>query len=230
MPIARLTLLVATSNAGKLRDFAAASSSFTQHAAAGILLQPLPGLATLPTPIEDADTFAGNAAIKAIAYSQHAPGQLVLADDSGLEVDSLQGRPGIYSARFAQLMNDSGTGHQGDDNTSTNDARNNACLLFELARNPGAQRTARYRCVLAIARDGHLLTRNGVPIFGHGSTEGVILDQPRGADGFGYDPLFELPNGRTMAEIDLATRLAFSHRTRALADLLPRLFAALEGS
>ncbi len=218
MPAAPLTLLIATTNAGKLRDFAAASA---QHATNRILLQPLPGLAHLPTPIEDAATFAGNAAIKAIAYSHHAPGQLVLADDSGLEVDALQGAPGVHSARYAQLMNFSALSE--DDA----DTRNNACLLHSVALHPDAPRTARYRCVLAIARDGSLITHNGEPLYGNGSTEGTLLTEPRGTGGFGYDPLFELPNGRTMAEIDLPTRLAFSHRTRALADLLPRLFTAL---
>ncbi len=225
-----IPLLVATTNAGKLRDFAAAfSQAQPSH---GFLLQPLHGLASLNVPVEDADSFFGNAAIKAVAYSRHAAGQLVLADDSGLVVDALNGAPGIHSARYAEEMNFSAglqqPAHRPPDPAYYPDARNNACLLHALAQFPAAARTARYHCVLTVARDGQLLTFRGQPVYGSGSTEGTILLQPRGTGGFGYDSLFLLPNGRTMAEIDLPTRLTFSHRTRALTDLLPKLAAVLE--
>lgn len=200
-------LLIATTNPGKLRDFAAATTP-------GITLDPLPNLADLPTPEETGTTFAENAIAKALAYSLHAPGQIVLADDSGLEVDALHGAPGVRSARFA------------DDRNFTSrrplptDQRNNLCLLDALASTREADRSARYRCVLAAARDGHLLAT------GVGAVEGEILPFGRGNSGFGYDPLFLLPDlGQTMAELPTAEKLQFSHRGRALQDLLTKLHA-----
>jgi XTP/dITP diphosphohydrolase len=139
---------------------------------------------------------------------------LVLADDSGLEVDALGGAPGVRSARFAA---DSGLVDSPDANDNT-DVWNNMVLLQKMADIPFARRTARYRCVLAVARDGKLLQT------AEGSVEGIVLDAPRGTGGFGYDPLFYLPDlDRTMAEIDLVTKLSISHRGRALAALLPML-------
>lgn len=202
-----MKLYIATSNPGKLRDFAAAAG---QHAT----LEPLPGLANIPAPPEDAPTFQGNAQEKAIYYSHHAPGQLVLADDSGLEVDALSGAPGVRSARYA-------------DDTSYPasvdpiDTRNNACLLHALAQIPEGDRQARYRCVLAAARDGKIIQT------ADGTVEGEILTTPRGTSGFGYDPLFFLPeHQKTMAELDAATKLAFSHRGKALRNLLAALTLA----
>ncbi len=195
-------LYVATTNPGKLRDFAQATTP-------RITLEPLPHLATLPTPEEDEPTFEGNARLKAIAYSLHAPGLLVLADDSGLEVDALAGAPGVRSARFAD-----------DRAFLTNrplppDQRNNLCLLDLLASTRESLRTARYRCVLALARDGEILATAS------GTVEGEILAVPRGTGGFGYDPLFlVLDEGRTMAELIPAERQHHSHRARALASLL----------
>ena len=195
-------LYVATTNPGKLRDFASAASE-------DLTIEPLPNLATLPAPEEDQPTFEGNARLKAIAYSLQAPGLLVLADDSGLEVDALAGAPGVRSARFA------------DDRAFTtnrplpNDQRNNLCLLDALASTRESARTARYRCVLAVARDGEVLATAS------GSVEGEILAVPRGTGGFGYDPLFLLPDeGRTMAELSPAERHHHSHRGRALTALL----------
>ena len=195
-----MTLYAATTNPGKLRDFAAAATP-------GITIAPLPGLAGFPVPIEDADTFAGNAAIKAVAYSRLAPGLTILADDSGVEVDGLNGAPGVRSARYAE-----DEGYVGDPTWST-DERNLRCLLSRAAALE--DRTARYRCVLVSARDGVVLAQ------ATGDVEGVLLREPRGTGGFGYDPIFLIPAlGKTMAEIDLATRMGFSHRGRALAALL----------
>jgi len=197
-------LFVATTNPGKLRDFAHAAASFPE-----VTLEPLPNLATIPSPEENADTFEGNATLKAVAYSLAAPAQLILADDSGLEVDALHGAPGVRSARYAE-----------DRSFTTNrplpvDQCNNLCLLDALASTREDARTARYRCVLALARDGVLLAT------ANGTVEGEILAVPRGSGGFGYDPLFLLPDeGLTMAEIDPETRLRLSHRGRALVDLL----------
>ena len=195
-------LYVATSNPGKLRDFASAVSQ-------AVTITPLPNLATIPTPLEDAPTFEGNARLKAIAYSLHAPGLLVLADDSGLEVDALAGDPGVRSARFAD-------GRAFPTNRPLPpDQRNNLCLLALLASTRESDRTARYRCVLALARDGEILATAS------GTVEGEILAVPRGTGGFGYDPLFLLPEeGRTMAELAPAERQHHSHRGRALQALL----------
>jgi XTP/dITP diphosphohydrolase len=192
-------LHVATTNAGKLRDFAIASELF------GVAIEPLPGIADIPPAPEDEPTFEAIARSKAEYYSRHAPELWVLADDSGLEVDALDGAPGVRSARFAA---DAGVKLAG-----SLDAQNNAYLLKRLMNID--DRSARYRCVLAVARNG---------TFEHvadGSVDGVILSKPRGTGGFGYDPLFYLPAlGKTMAEIDLATKQTLSHRGRALRKLL----------
>jgi XTP/dITP diphosphohydrolase len=205
-----LRLFVATTSQGKLRDFRAAAQAH------GILIEPLHNLEDISAPEENGDTFAANAALKAIYYSGFAPGELLLADDSGLEVDALGGAPGVRSARFAA---DSGLIDSPDANDNT-DVWNNMVLLQRLAGVPLSQRAARYRCVLVTARDG-------VPLHtAEGSVEGLILEAPRGTGGFGYDPLFYLPElDRTMAEIDLETKLSLSHRGRAIAALLPMLGA-----
>ncbi|MGH9585735.1 MAG: non-canonical purine NTP pyrophosphatase [Acidobacteriaceae bacterium] len=201
-------LFVATSNAGKLRDFAVAAEDL------GIALEPLSGLSEIPAPPENEPTFAGNARAKAEYYSRFVPGEIVLADDSGLEVDALHGEPGVRSARYAAdaWFNADGAG--------TVDQRNNVYLLRKLQTIPPGRRTARYCCVLAAARDGVCLYT------GEGSVEGEILGAPRGEGGFGYDPLFYLPElGNTMAEIDLATKHKISHRGRALRNLLSAMRA-----
>jgi XTP/dITP diphosphohydrolase len=201
-------LFVATTSLGKLRDFRAAAQAHD------LAIEPLPRLEEITAPEEDGATFEANATRKATYYSRHARGALVLADDSGLEVDALHGAPGVRSARFAA---DQGMVDSPDANDNT-DVWNNIVLLEKLAGVPFAQRTARYRCVLAVARDGLLLHT------AQGAVEGVVLDAPRGTGGFGYDPLFYLPElDRTMAEIDLLTKLSLSHRGRALGALLPRL-------
>jgi XTP/dITP diphosphohydrolase len=205
-----LRLLAATTSQGKLRDFRTAAHAYS------VFIDPLPAADSVSAPEEDGDTFLANATLKAVYYSRLAPGQLVLADDSGLEVDALGGAPGVRSARFAA---DSGLVDSPDANDNT-DVWNNIVLLQRMTTVPEEQRTARYRCVLAAARDGEVLH------LAEGTVEGVILKAPRGTGGFGYDPLFYLPAlERTMAEIDLETKLGLSHRGRALAALLPKLLA-----
>ena len=203
-----IRLYAATTSAGKLRDFRTAAEAYS------VRIEPLPNLEKIPAPEEDGDTFLANAANKAVYYSRFAPGELVVADDSGLEVDALGGAPGIRSARYAA---DSGLVDSPDANDNT-DVWNNMLLLQRLVDIPEALRTARYHCTLVAARDGEVVQ------IADGTVEGVVLDAPRGTGGFGYDPLFYLTElGKTMAEIDLDTKLTLSHRGRAIAALLPLL-------
>jgi XTP/dITP diphosphohydrolase len=200
-----LRLYAATTSEGKLRDFRVAARAYS------IFIDPLRALADIPAPEEDGETFADNAALKAVYYSHFAPGEMVVADDSGLEVDALTGAPGVRSARYAA---DFGLVDSPDANDNT-DVWNNIVLLQRMAGVPPAQRTARYRCVLVAAQVGAILHT------AEGTVDGVILEAPRGTGGFGYDPLFYLPQlDRTMAEIDLETKLSLSHRGRAIAALL----------
>ena len=199
-----LCLYAATTSQGKLRDFRTAAGAH------GLIIEPLPELETIPAPEENGLTFASNATRKAVYYSRFAPGTWVLADDSGLEVDALDGAPGVRSARFAA---DAGMGKA--PSSGDTDAQNNRFLLQRLAGVSPAQRTARYRCVLVAAQDGVVLHT------AEGTVEGLILEAPRGTGGFGYDPLFYLPAlDLTMAEIDLETKHTLSHRGRAIAALL----------
>lgn len=196
-----MKLYAATGNAGKLRDFITAAASYRCE------ISPLPNQSEIEPPREDGLTFAENARSKALYYAARAPGLAVIADDSGLEVDALDGAPGVRSARFAS---DAGfvSAHDAD-------AANNAYLLARLAAIPAAQRTARYQCALTAAFDGHVIAE------ANGAVEGIILTEPRGTRGFGYDPLFLLPHlNKTMAEIDLETKLQLSHRGAALRNLL----------
>jgi XTP/dITP diphosphohydrolase len=203
-----LRLLAATTSQGKLRDFRTAAHAHS------IFIDPLPAANVVSAPEEDGESFLENATIKAVYYSRFVPGQLVLADDSGLEVDALEGAPGVRSARFAA---DAGVLDSPDANDNT-DVWNNMVLLQRMATVPKAQRTARYRCVLVTAMDG--VAQHTAD----GAVEGMILESPRGTGGFGYDPLFFLPElDKTMAEIDLETKLKLSHRGRALEALLPML-------
>lgn len=196
-----LTLYVASSNPGKLRDFRVAA----EHTAVEIL--PLPNLAAIPAPDETGATFAANARLKAEYYSRHHPGQLVLADDSGLEVPALRNDPGVRSARYAEDAN------YLPNSPASTDARNNLLLLDRMANI--TDRAARYRCVLSLARDGAEI------LSAEGEVPGEILTAPRGAGGFGYDPLFYLPQiEKTMAQIDLNTKHHLSHRGAALRALL----------
>ena len=180
-------LLLASNNRHKQEEMRAIL------AAAGMVHVQLRILADLPgytPPAEDGDTFAANAAIKA-EDAARASGLISIADDSGLTVDSLGGAPGVYSARYAD-----DEGHDHDD------AANNAKLLRLLAEVPAGQRGAAFVCVIALASpDGAFLTTQG-------ECRGEIAHAPRGQNGFGYDPLFYLPErGRTMAE--LSQTLAF---------------------
>jgi XTP/dITP diphosphohydrolase len=205
-----LLLHVATTNPGKLRDFQVAAKPHASE----VVFARLPGMEMIDPPAEDGATFEENARIKAIEYSRHAPGKIVLADDSGLEVDALHGAPSVRSARYAA---DAGFAPKpyvlADD-----DARNNALLMENMRDVPPNQRTARYRCVLAAARDGECIA------VAHGTVEGAILESPRGSGGFGYDPLFFLPElHQTMAEISLEEKYKIGHRGHALRRLLTQL-------
>ncbi len=203
-----LRLLIATTNPGKLADFQSAAEELP------VCIEPLPALRTIPAPEEDGETFEENAVLKAIYYSRFAPAEIVLADDSGLEVDALDGAPGVRSARFAA---DSGLVDSPDANDNT-DVWNNMVLLQKLSGLAAEQRTARYRCVLAAARNGEVIATAS------GSVEGLILEAPHGTGGFGYDPLFYLPElDQTMADLDPAVKFSLSHRGRAFDELLPLL-------
>ncbi len=195
-------VLIATSNRGKLRDFSAAAAPY------GIEVAGLPGFSSFPEVIEDGDTFEANARKKAEHYSRFAPGELVLADDSGIEVDALGGAPGVQSARYAAM----------DDpvwRNNSDDAANNARLLRELATVSEDQRTARFVCVIAAARDGRTVATLT------GTAEGRVAHEPLGAGGFGYDPLFLVRElGMTFAELTPEEKAAVSHRGKAFRSFL----------
>ena len=190
-------LLVATLNAGKVREFAAGLIP------AGIEVYGLDSIERRPHIGETGSTFEANAKLKAEGYSKHTE-LPVLADDSGLEVDALDAAPGVLSARY---------GGEGLD-----DAGRNRKLLEALQGIPPEQRGARFRCVLAVARSGETLaTFEGV-------VQGRILDEPRGHNGFGYDPLFFHPeSGCTTAELTTEAKQQISHRGQAIAALLAAL-------
>lgn len=195
-------VLIATSNPGKLRDFAGAARPF------GIEIDGIPNFASLPTVVEDGHTFEENARKKAEEYSLAAPGEIVLADDSGIEIDALHGAPGVHSARYAADQP-----HLADENTD--DEANNARVLRELRRVPAEKRTGRFVCVLVAARDGKMLGSF------RGVSEGVILDHARGSNGFGYDPLFYFPQiQKTFAELTAEEKARYSHRGAAFRQFL----------
>ena len=200
-------ILIATSNPGKLRDFAGAAQ---RH---GVEIAGVPGFSSLPSVVEDGLTFEANARKKAEAYSQHVPGEIVVADDSGLEVDALKGAPGVHSARYAAPDLENKQPHEASANMDDN--ANNARVLRELKDIPRAQRCGRFVCVLAAARDGKTLATF------RGTSEGVILDSPRGANGFGYDPLFYFPQiEKTFAELSAEEKSKYSHRGAAFRKFL----------
>jgi XTP/dITP diphosphohydrolase len=185
-------LLCATGNPGKLREFRLAAT----HAPVEIEL--LPNYREIPPCVEDGATFEENAIIKALHYGRHAPG-LLFADDSGLEVDALGGAPGVYSARF------SGPHATGAENNR---------LLIEKLRGV-KNRTARFVCAIALVEGAQV---RGVF---HGEVDGVILDEPRGSAGFGYDPLFYYPPfGCTFGEADDERKFSVSHRGQAILAML----------
>jgi XTP/dITP diphosphohydrolase len=195
-------VLIATSNPGKLRDFAGAARAH------GINIAGIPDFSELPTPVEDGLTFDENARKKAEEYSLAVPGEIVLADDSGLEVAALNGGPGVHSARYA-----ADEPHLAD--TNTDDEANNARVLRELRDVVPDKRTARFVCVLAAARNGKTLATF------RGTADGMILDAPRGTNGFGYDPLFYFPGiQKTFAELSAEEKARYSHRGSAFRQFL----------
>ena len=203
-----MKLYLASANPGKLREF---------HQAAiprAVRIEPIPGFDRLPPCSEDRPTFEENARKKAARYSAFTA-ELLFADDSGLCVDALGGAPGILSARYAGL--------------DATDAANNRKLLEELRRvelegvgaglRPAPTAPAAYYiCVIALARQGEILA-----VF-EGRADGVIVDQPRGTGGFGYDPhFFYPPLGKTFAELSAEEKFAVSHRGEAFRKLLDSL-------
>lgn len=191
-------VVLATGNAGKQREFAALLGPLQFE----VLLQTELGIAAAD---ETGSTFEANALLKA-RHAARAARLPALADDSGLEVDALGGRPGVWSARYA------GQG--------ATDAANNALLLHELATVTDAARQARYRCVIAYLR----YPEDPAPLIATGDWEGCIARAPTGTGGFGYDPLF-IPAGLAIsaAQMPLADKNAVSHRGSALAALLRML-------
>jgi XTP/dITP diphosphohydrolase len=202
-----MRLYLASANPGKLREFREAAG------ARGIVVEAVPGIRHLPPCAEDGATFEENARKKALHYSTLVEG-LVFTDDSGISVDALGGAPGVRSARFAASNSD--------------DAQNNRKLLAELrqveaASGPGGpaqaaastRRSAHYVCVIALAERGRILTTV------EGRADGVIVDEPRGTGGFGYDPHFLYPPlSKTFAELTPEEKFAVSHRGAAFRRLL----------
>lgn len=190
-------IVLATRNENKVRELAAMLAGLP------IRLESIGSYPDAPDVEETGATFAENAVLKAKAAAQHT-GLWAMADDSGLEVDALDGQPGVYSARFA------GPG--------ATDADNNEKLLKLMADVPDDRRTARFRCAIALAApDGRIFVDEG-------TCEGRIARAPRGEGGFGYDPLFIVPElGRTFAELPAAEKDRISHRGRALTAVRRRL-------
>lgn len=200
-----MELLVATSNAGKLAEIEAVLRDLP------VDILSLSDLQGCPTVVEDGISFEENARKKACTLAEFS-GYLTLADDSGLEVDALEGAPGIHSARY------SGEG--------ADDARNNEKLLRTLQDLPWERRGARFVCVMALCCPASGRRREW--IF-HGICEGSIAFEPRGVNGFGYDPLFFYPSlGKTFGEIDRETKGRYSHRGKALAKLKQALSFVLQ--
>lgn len=203
-----MILVIATTNRGKLREYRTLLDGLD------IELRSLSDFAAPPQVAEDGDTYLVNARLKAHAVAAHC-GLPSLADDSGLEVDALDGAPGIRSARFA--ADNSPAARPGDD-------RANLALLVERLQGvPAERRTARFRCAIVVAHpDGRELAVAG-------TCEGLLTEQPRGGGGFGYDPLFVYPPlGRTFAELPAEEKDRVSHRALAVRALRPHLRQFLE--
>lgn len=190
-----IRVIVASSNPGKLADFAAAATLFD------IEVEPLPGIEQILPPEETGSTFEENARLKAEYYSRNARDEILIADDSGLVVDALGGEPGVRSARYAE--------DAGISNHDT-DAANNALLLRNAERIPDAQRQCAFVCAIAAAQNGttlHTFTARA---------RGMLLSELRGNNGFGYDPLFYFPQLRkSFAELSREEKLKVSHRGAA---------------
>ena len=190
-------LLIATTNPGKLREFAELLADLP------VTLQSLLDLPGSPTVPEDGSTYLENARTKALAIARWS-GRIALADDSGLEVDALAGAPGVHSARYAGAAQDP--------------RANLVKLLQALDGVPEARRTARFRCVLVVAKP------SGETLAAEGTCEGCITGAPSGRGGFGYDPIFFYPPAaRTFAELPAATKNHVGHRGRACARLRQQL-------
>lgn len=187
------TLLVATHNAHKTGEMRAILGAYFDE------ITDLTAIHGMEPPVEDGDTFAANSTIKALAASKERPESLILADDSGLEVDALGGAPGIYSSRYS-----------GEDAT---DATNREKLLEDLAKteNADAPRTARFRCVVTVAKGGEVVAQFD------GAVEGHISESMTGEGGFGYDPIF-IPEGydQSFGQLSEEIKNGMSHRGRAL--------------
>jgi XTP/dITP diphosphohydrolase len=197
-------IYLATTNPGKLRELREAAQP------CNLEVEPLPALAELPPAIEDGKTFEANARIKAEYYSGHAHGELLLAEDSGLEVDQLGGSPGVFSARYAAVLAHGDARHENSD-----DEANNQALIAQLRRLPAGPHPGRYVCVIALAKNGKILQTF------RGQAEGELITTPRGTGGFGYDPLFYFPAlGKTFAELPLAEKRRHSHRGAAFGRFL----------
>jgi XTP/dITP diphosphohydrolase len=195
-------LFVASSNQGKLREYRA----LAQPAGASVELAFIPNFDALPVFEEIWPTFAENAAGKALHYSRFAPG-VMIADDSGLVVPALGGAPGVHSARYA-----------GPDASDADRIRK---LLGEMRGKNGEERQARFVCVVAAAESGRMRG-----LFSS-SAEGILLEEPRGEDGFGYDPVFYFPAlGKTYAEISREEKNLHSHRGKAFHKALEFLLGA----
>ncbi len=202
------TLLIASTNPGKLYEFQEIFAGFHHDWLSRVKLQ-LPADLGIQLQVDETGaTYAENAALKARAYSR-ASGLLTLADDSGLEVDALDGQPGLHSARYALAPN-------------ATDADRRALLLRNLQGKPRPWQAA-FQCALALAHpDGSLSLHAG-------TCPGEIIPEERGSNGFGYDPIFLLPElGRTMAELPTAQKNQLSHRARAVQAALPTLQMLLE--
>lgn len=193
-------IILASSNQGKLREI--------QQVLAHLGLQLLPQSEFNVSDAEETGlTFVENALIKA-RHASAISGLPALADDSGLEVDALQGRPGIYSSRYAGDM--------------ATDSDNVQKLLTDLEGIPSPERSARFQCVLVYLRH----PEDPTPVIAQGSWEGFILEEARGQNGFGYDPIFYIPeHQRAAAELDTQTKNQHSHRARALQQLVDMLGA-----
>lgn len=208
------TIVLASGNPGKRNEIASVLADLD------VRVVGLDAFPDLPEPEENAQTFAGNARDKARYYAR-ATAHWCLADDSGLSVDALDGAPGIYSARFAA---DELPPHA---DRPAIDAANNDKLLRLLDQTPEEKRTARFICCLALA-DG---TQPDAPVLleASGTIEGRISRQPRGSNGFGYDPLFELPGrGCTTAELAPEEKNAISHRGKAVRRFAEQLHDLLD--
>lgn len=202
------TILLATTNPGKLAELSAMLG-------VDVAWKNLTDFPDVQTVEEDGRTFAENARKKALGYAAQM-GLWTLADDSGLVIDALDGAPGVQSARFC--------GAADARDRATIDRLNNARVLELLADVPDEQRTARFMCCLCLAEPGKVLAES------QGTFEGQILRQARGENGFGYDPIFYVPDsGRTVAELSREQKNAISHRARAVAAMRPHLVRLLSG-